>query len=84
MVDTWISDNEVDAELSGRPVDYTDSETLKTIILMTDGMNDRSYRIQDWAYNSESEYAHWNRYNLQYYLNKYVSYNRRSQFYQQK
>ena len=50
--------------IEGRPVAYDDTDVLKTVVLMTDGQHDRSYRIQDWAYNSESEYAHWNRYNL--------------------
>jgi len=84
MVTNWIGDNEVDTELAGRPVAYSDPETLKTVILMTDGMNDRSHRIQDWAYNAPNEYAHWSRYNLNFYLQNYVSWNQRGLFFEQK
>jgi len=71
----------VDGVFSNRPATYGDHETLKTIILMTDGQNDQSYRISDRYYNSNSEYAHWNRYNLQYYLYNSVSSSRRSRYY---
>ena len=54
------------------------------IVLMTDGQHDRSFRIRDWAYNSESEYAHWDRYNLWYYLSRYVNSWDRGDFYYQK
>ncbi len=56
-----------------RPVNYDDEETLKTIVLMTDGQNSDSSRISNWAYNSDSEYAHWAQYNFNYYLNHYVN-----------
>ncbi|EPX85570.1 TadE/TadG family type IV pilus assembly protein [Salipiger mucosus] len=79
-----IADGTVDAVFEGRPVDYDDQEVLKTVVLMTDGQHDRSNRIQDWAYNSESEYAHWERYNLWYYLRRYVNSYQHSQFYYQK
>jgi hypothetical protein len=74
----------VDPEFTGRPVAYSDEETLKTVILMTDGQNDRSYRIPNWYYNSESEIVHWKNYNLQYYMYYYVNPYYRSNFYQQK
>lgn len=74
----------IDHAFSVRPASYEDEETLKTVILMTDGQNDRSYRIAHKYYNSESELVHWNNYNLQYYLYHYVNSNKRSGFYFQK
>jgi len=79
--DQLITEGEVDAEFSGRPVDYDDPETLKTVILMTDGENVTVRRVADWAYNSPSEYSHWNRYPFYYYLYRYVSYYNRNSFY---
>ncbi|SEO35965.1 Flp pilus assembly protein TadG [Salinihabitans flavidus] len=71
----------VDSEFSGRPAAFNDSETLKTVILMTDGENVTTRRIADHYYDSESEISHWNRYPLYYYLNNYVSWYYRSGFY---
>ncbi|MFT6447486.1 hypothetical protein IT972_11660 [Sulfitobacter sp. B30-2] len=62
----------VDREFYNRPASYTDSETLKTVILMTDGANDNSYRIRSNYYDSDSEYVHWNKYNLWWYLRREV------------
>lgn len=82
IVSSLISKNNIDNEFSGRPVDYDDIETLKTIILMTDGKNDRSNRIADWAYDSASDYVHWNNYNFNWYLNRYVNYRDRQYYYE--
>lgn len=81
---TTGSDSNVDAAFDGRPLGYDDPELLKTVVLMTDGMNSSSSRIENWAYNSESEYRHWDRYNFWYYLNRYVRSYSRSQYYEQK
>ena len=59
-------------------------ETLKTVVLMTDGQNDFSDRISDWAYDHPSEYTHWNRYNLWYYLTNYVPSSQWGSFYYEK
>ncbi|MFZ5962145.1 Tad domain-containing protein [Thalassococcus sp. BH17M4-6] len=74
----------MDGAFAGRPAEFDDVETLKTVVLMTDGQHDRSFRIQDWAYNSASEVSHWDRYNLWYYLVREVSSRNRGYFYQQK
>ncbi|MFK7835382.1 MAG: pilus assembly protein TadG-related protein [Sulfitobacter sp.] len=74
----------VDSVFNGRPSAYSDDETLKTVILMTDGQNDRSYRIKSRYYDAESEYVHWNNWNLQYYLNRYVNGYYHNRFYEQK
>jgi hypothetical protein len=72
VVNGLIAQNDVDIEFAGRPVDYSDSETLKTVVLMTDGVNVDTYRIADWAYDTPSKRAHWDRYELFYYLNNRV------------
>ncbi|MBR9890971.1 pilus assembly protein [bacterium] len=79
-----IADGTVDAVFEGRPVAYSDTDVLKTIVLMTDGQHDRSFRIQNWAYNDENEVEHWSQYNLWHYLNYYVNSWNRSSFYYQK
>jgi len=73
-----------DPEFAARPASYDDAETLKTVILMTDGQNSNTIRISDWYYDDDSEVVHWNRYNLNYYLERHVSSWYRSNFYYQK
>mgnify|MGYP003629663614 FL=1 len=64
----------VDSKFSGRPKAYDDPETLKTIILMTDGENSISNRISAEYYNTPSKVVHWSKYNFNYYLYNAVSY----------
>ncbi|MEL7099234.1 MAG: Tad domain-containing protein [Pseudomonadota bacterium] len=73
--------NVIDASFVGRPRDYSDVETLKTIVLMTDGKNDRSHRIASWAYDSPSDYAHWNSWNFWYFMYAYVNWWDREDYY---
>ena len=63
----------VDTTFSDRPKAWDDAETIKVIVLMTDGENVDQYRIEDWAYNSSSEYEYWNENGLWWYLYRYVS-----------
>ncbi len=84
VMQTLISKNKVDAVFADRPTAYTATDTLKFVILMTDGENTSSYRIQDWAYSTDSYKENWARYNLIWYLNRYVSSRNRSQYYYQK
>lgn len=84
IVNQLISEGHVDLEFSGRPADYDDPETLKTIILMTDGENVQTRRLENWAYNSSNEYYHWSRYPVWYYLNNYVRSSYHYQFYKTK
>lgn len=84
MLTTLSNSGNVDTVFRGRPVDYSDVETLKAVVLMTDGKNDRSNRIRSTYYDSTSEYAHWNSYNFWYYLNYYVNSYYHSNFYYQK
>ncbi|MWD26521.1 hypothetical protein E0K89_003425 [Aquicoccus sp. SCR17] len=54
----------VDATFAARPVSYDDPETVKTIVLMTDGMNDYSNRISRANYSDPDQRAVWARYGL--------------------
>lgn len=77
-----VSDGIVDGAFNARPALFTDTETLKVIVLMTDGENDRSYRITESIYDG-NEY-HWGNNNLWHYLNRKVSSWYRSYYYYQK
>ncbi len=84
IIDTMVTRGQVDSTFSGRPSEYSDAETLKTIVVMTDGRNTESYRIADWAYDSTSDYYHWKTYNFWAYLNGYVNSYYHNQFYWRK
>ena len=56
--------NKADGNFSARPAAYTDSKTLKTIVLMTDGENSSTQRINSQVYKNSSHYAHWDNYNF--------------------
>lgn len=71
----------IDHAFGARPAAYDDVETLKTIVLMTDGQNSSAARIQSRYYRNESLVEHWKRYNFQFYLNHYVSSWRHKYFY---
>lgn len=79
-----VNANKVDPAFAGRPKNYDDVETLKTVVLMTDGENSSSQRIASYYYDSDSEVVHWDRYNLNWYLRRYVNSYNRSSFYFQK
>lgn len=84
VVQTMADRGHVPSVFAGRPAEYSDPETLKTIVVMTDGRNTESYRIADWAYDSVSDYQHWNTYNFWSYLNRYVNSRSYGQFYYRK
>ena len=84
IVSNLAAANVVDNAFDGRPKDYDDEETLKVVVLMTDGENVDTYRIQDWAYDSNSEEAHWDNYPLWYYLYRYVNSRNRGYYYYRK
>lgn len=81
LTQTLSAGGHVDSVFRDRPAAYDDPETLKTVVLMTDGENVRTYRIADWAYDSSSEYAHWNRWTLFRYLYNHVHSYHHNQFY---
>lgn len=60
--------NQVDGIFAGRPANYDDPDTLKTVILMTDGQNVNTWRIQPWYYANDNHYSHWNYWPIERYL----------------
>jgi Flp pilus assembly protein TadG len=62
----------IDAKFQSRPAAYSDRETLKTIILMTDGENVSTYRINPRYYANDNHRRHWSIYPLSWYLSRYV------------
>jgi len=74
------ADGVTDTAFIARPTTYDDTETLKTVILMTDGQNHYSYRINDNYDANENHAAHWNQYALDWYLYNYVSSSNWSKF----
>lgn len=65
----------IDSNFSNRPVNYSNSDTLKTIILMTDGQNVDTVRIHDQYYKDyvpkENAISHWSKYPLYWFLNNH-------------
>lgn len=81
VVNALATSNDIDDVFSDRPAAFDDVETLKTVVLMTDGKNSSAQRIKSWAYDSSSDYYHWSRYNFWYYLYRNVSSYQRSNYY---
>ncbi|WP_226621870.1 TadE/TadG family type IV pilus assembly protein [Alloyangia pacifica] len=84
IASSLIDEGEVSSAFEGRPLDYDDEEVLKTVVLMTDGQHDKSFRISSNYYDSESEYVQWSKNNLWYWLNRNVYSWQRGYFYYQK
>ena len=65
-----VSAGVIDGAFAARPVDYSapgaTSDTLKAVVLMTDGMNDYSNRIKPANYATWDQRALWNKYGLWY------------------
>ncbi|WP_439141209.1 pilus assembly protein TadG-related protein [Planktotalea sp.] len=81
VVNALVNSNDIDNAFSSRPAAFNDVETLKTVVLMTDGKNSSAQRIKSWAYDSPSDYYHWSRYNLWYYLYRNVNSYYRGNYY---
>lgn len=79
-----VGEGVVDAVFSNRPAAYSDNETLKTVILMTDGQNVATDRIDNRYYRSGSHRSHWARYNFGWYLDNYVNWRYHNSWYYQK
>ncbi|MGB2201943.1 MAG: pilus assembly protein TadG-related protein [Pseudooceanicola atlanticus] len=60
VITSMASAGLVDNAFSGRPASY-DTPTLKTVVLMTDGVNTTTYRIKDFAYDTPDMRYHWAR-----------------------
>ncbi len=59
VVTTLIGDGAISADFASRPNTYDDGETLKIIVLMTDGQNTNQYFIED-SYRSGNSNVWWN------------------------
>ncbi len=81
VVNALVTSNDIDDAFDNRPAAFDDVQTLKTVVLMTDGKNSSTSRIKSWAYDSTSDYYHWSRYNLWYYLYRNVRSSSRSYYY---
>ncbi|MCB2130327.1 MAG: Tad domain-containing protein [Rhodobacteraceae bacterium] len=84
VVDDLIDHDKVDDDFSGRPYAWSEGDTLKIIVLMTDGANTTEYRLRDdydhgtsrlernAAYGSDStsldQYSLWDATKKQYYI----------------
>ncbi len=60
IVDGLIGMNKVENVFSGRPVDYDDNDTIKVIVLMTDGENVNTLRLKSRWYDNVADYDFWN------------------------
>ena len=74
----------VDGVFAARPASYQDIQTLKTVILMTDGQNDKSYRITRSVYANYDHAYHWATNNFLTWLSNNVYYRDRPAWYWQK
>lgn len=81
---SMAANGDVPGTFADRPLSYDNPESLKTIVLMTDGKNSRSQRLVNQIYDSASDRVHWNNYNLWYYLNRYVRSSRHYLYYYEK
>ncbi len=61
-----------DAAFQARPAAYSDIDTLKTVILMTDGVNVTTRRINPQVYANRDHYRHWSDYPFYWWLNRNV------------
>lgn len=82
VISTLIDDGDIDSSFEGRPANYNDSETLKTIVLMTDGANVATKRIDPSKYNTVEEREFWSQNNLYWWPRNYDYYNRYNYYYQ--
>ncbi|QBF31208.1 hypothetical protein CFI11_08255 [Thalassococcus sp. S3] len=59
IASTLAADGDIDAGFSDRPAAHTDNETIKVIVLMTDGQNTSQYYLRN-AYRSGNTNIWWN------------------------
>lgn len=65
VVDTMIAEGVVPSRFDQRPYAYDDQETLKVVVLMTDGQNTSQYYVEDDYRDGNSE-IYWNEQTEQY------------------
>ncbi len=81
VVQRMASKRAADTAFIGRPAAYDDPETLKTIVLMSDGRNTESYRIKEAEYDTQEDIDHWRQNNLFHYLRNNVPTNEHDDYY---
>jgi Flp pilus assembly protein TadG len=64
---------QIDGTFAARPKSYDDADTLKTVILMTDGQNVRTVRLVGNYYRNSSHWYHWSRYGVNAYSSRHSS-----------
>ena len=47
MMTTWAANGTINSSFSGRPFEYTDNESMKIVVLMTDGAHFAEERVND-------------------------------------
>ncbi|NUH64833.1 Tad domain-containing protein [Sulfitobacter sp. S0837] len=70
-----------DPAFQSRPASYSDIDTLKTVILMTDGINVTTRRLVAEAYSQKDYRRHWSDFPLFYWLNENVRWQERHKYY---
>ncbi|MGI3167995.1 pilus assembly protein TadG-related protein [Pseudooceanicola sp. C21-150M6] len=63
VIADMVDDGLIDDAFDGRPVDYSEN-VLKTVVLMTDGVNTTSRRIMPFAYDTPAMRYHWSRHTI--------------------
>lgn len=74
MNDGLVAKGKLDPAMAGRPLNYDSEETLKAVVLMTDGQNTWSNRLKPQYYGSASWVNAWDTYNLGYLRSHYSGY----------
>ena len=46
VVSSLVTSNEIDSAFNGRPLDYTDPNSIKVLVVMTDGQNTDQYMVR--------------------------------------
>lgn len=75
-----VTSGDADPAFAARPASFEDRETLKTVILMTDGQNHFSYRVTDQVYANQNHANHWAQFNVFWWLNRNVRQDRHFQW----
>lgn len=80
ITENLVAIDRADVEFEDRPAVYSDPETLKNVILMTDGINVVTHRLRSNVYSTDSQKAHWARFPVQWWLERFVSRSRWGEF----
>lgn len=79
--DSLVAKGIVAPGAANRPLAYETRNSIKAIVLMTDGENSSTKRISNWAYENASHRNHWKNYNFSWYLENHVQPQQRDRWY---